>query len=70
MINRFDIFISYRCEEDFEVAKHIKGLLIRNGYSVSFDMDNLMNGDFNKELPEALKRDKNGRYLGYDLQIK
>lgn len=35
-----------------------------------FDMDNLMNGDFNKELPEALKRDKNGRYLGYDLQIK
>lgn len=70
MINRFDIFISYRREEDFEVAKHIKGLLIRNGYSVSFDMDNLMNGDFNKELPEALKRDKNGRYLGYDLQIK
>lgn len=70
MINRFDIFISYRCEEDFEVAKHSKGLLIRNGYSVSFDMDNLMNGDFNKELPEALKRDKNGRYLGYDLQIK
>lgn len=50
MTNKFDIFISYRREGGFEVAKHIKDLLTRDGYSVSFDMDNLMNGNFNKEL--------------------
>ena len=50
MTNKFDIFISYRREGGFEVAKHLKDLLTRDGYSVSFDMDNLMNGDFNKEL--------------------
>lgn len=50
MTNKFDIFISYRREGGFEVAKHIKDLLTRDGYSVSFDMDNLMNGDFNTEL--------------------
>lgn len=50
MKSKFDIFISYRREGGYEVAKHIKDLLTRDGYSVSFDMDNLMNGDFNKEL--------------------
>lgn len=50
MTNKFDIFISYRREGGFEVAKHIKDLLTRDGYSVSFDMDNLMNGNFNKEI--------------------
>lgn len=50
MIKKFDIFISYRREGGFEVAKLIKDLLTRDGYSVSFDMDNLLNGDFNKEL--------------------
>ena len=50
MTNKFDIFISYRREGGFEVAKHIKDLLTRDGYSVSFDMDNLMSGDFNKEI--------------------
>ncbi len=50
MTGKFDIFISYRREGGFEVAKHIKDLLTRDGYSVSFDMDNLMNGDFNTEL--------------------
>ncbi len=50
MKNKFDFFISYRLDGGFEVAKHIKDLLTRDGYSVSFDMDNLMNGDFNKEL--------------------
>ena len=50
MNNKFDIFISYRREGGFAVAKHIKDLLTRDGYSVSLDTDNLMNGDFNKEL--------------------
>lgn len=50
MTGKFDIFISYRREGGYEVAKHIKDLLTRDGYSVSFDMDNLTNGDFNIEL--------------------
>lgn len=50
MKTKFDIFISYRREGGFEVAKHIKDLLTRDGNSVSFDMDNLMNGNFNQEL--------------------
>jgi len=50
MNNKFDIFISYRREGGFEVAKHIKDLLTREGYSVSIDKDNLMNGGFNKEF--------------------
>lgn len=50
MTNKFDIFISYRRDGGYEVAKLIKELLTKDGYSVSFDMDNLMNGDFNKEL--------------------
>ena len=55
MIKKFDIFISYRREGGFEVAKLIKDLLTRDGYSVSFDMDNLLNGDFNKELCSRVK---------------
>ncbi len=54
MTNKFDIFISYRREGGFEVAKHIKDLLERDGYSVSFDLDNLRNGDFNKQLIERI----------------
>lgn len=37
------------------MAKHIKDLLTRDGYSVSFDMDNLMNGDFNTELLKRIQ---------------
>ena len=55
MKSKFDIFISYRREGGFEVAKHIKDLLTRDGYSVSFDMDNLMNGDFNTELLKRIQ---------------
>lgn len=50
MKTKFDIFISYRRDGGYQVAKHIKDLLTRDGYSVSFDMDNLINGDFNKEI--------------------
>ena len=41
MVNKFDIFIGYRRDGGFEVVKHIKDLLERDGYSVSFDLDNL-----------------------------
>lgn len=58
MTNKFDIFISYRRKGGFEVAKHIKDLLERDGYSVSFDIDNLRNGDFNSQLMERISNCK------------
>lgn len=58
MTNNFDIFISYRRKGGFEVAKHIKDLLERDGYSVSFDIDNLRNGDFNSQLMERIAKCK------------
>lgn len=58
MTNNYDIFISYRRKGGFEVAKHIKDLLERDGYSVSFDIDNLGNGDFDKQLMERISKCK------------
>ena len=46
----YDIFISYRRKGGYETAKHLYDLLSRDGYSVSFDIDTLRNGDFDVEL--------------------
>lgn len=46
----YDIFISYRRVGGYETAKHLYDLLSRDGYSVSFDIDTLRNGDFDVEL--------------------
>lgn len=46
----YDIFISYRRDGGYETAKHINDLLVRDGYSVSFDIDTLREGDFDKAL--------------------
>lgn len=46
----YDIFISYRRDGGFELAKHLYDLLSRDGYTVSFDIDTLRNGDFDKAL--------------------
>lgn len=50
MANNYDIFISYRRDGGFETAKHLNDLLIRDGYSVSFDIDTLREGDFDEAL--------------------
>lgn len=47
---KYDIFISYRREGGYETAKHLYDLLTHDGYSVSFDIDTLRNGDFDSEL--------------------
>lgn len=47
---KYDVFISYRRDGGFEVAKHLYDLLSRDGYIVSFDIDTLRNGDFDKAL--------------------
>lgn len=46
----YDIFISYRRDGGYETANHIYDLLKHDGYSDSFDQDNLMNGNFDKTL--------------------
>ena len=47
---KYDIFISYRRNGGYETAKHLFDLLRHDGYMVSFDIDTLRNGDFDKEL--------------------
>lgn len=46
----YDIFISYRRNGGFETAKHISDLLVRDGYTVSFDLDTLREGSFDSQL--------------------
>ena len=50
MTNHYDIFISYRRDGGFETAKHLNDLLVRDGYTVSFDIDTLREGDFDETL--------------------
>lgn len=50
MERNFDIFISYRRNGGFEVAKQLFVLLKFDGYKVSFDIDTLRNGDFDSQL--------------------
>ena len=38
-MKKYDIFISYRRDGGYETAKHLFDLLIRDGYSVSFDIN-------------------------------
>lgn len=50
MDRNFDIFISYRRNGGYDVAKHLYDLLNFDGYKVSFDIDTLRNGDFDTQL--------------------
>ena len=49
-MEHYDIFISYRRDGGFETAKHLNDLLVRDGYTVSFDIDTLREGDFDDTL--------------------
>lgn len=55
---KYDIFISYRREGGYDTAKHLYDLLTRDGYKVSFDIDTLSNGDFDKSLLERIDQCK------------
>lgn len=50
MNEHYDIFISYRRDGGFETAKHLNHLLVHDGYTVSFDIDTLHEGDFDETL--------------------
>jgi len=56
MTHNYDIFISYRRDGGFETAKHLYDLLTQDGYSVSFDTDNLREGDFDATLLNRIGR--------------
>ena len=49
-IMAYDVFISYRRQGGGADARMMYDRLSNDGYSVSFDMDTLKNGNFNEEL--------------------
>jgi hypothetical protein len=58
MSNKFEIFISYRRKGGFDTAKLIYDRLRMDGYSVSFDIDTLVNGNFDIELEQRVSECK------------
>lgn len=55
---KYDIFISYRRDGGYDTAQHLFNLLSRDGYRVSFDIDTLRNGDFDKSLLDRIDQCK------------
>jgi len=55
MSKKFEIFISYRRKGGYNTAKLIYDRLRLDGYSVSFDIDTLVNGNFDVELEQRVK---------------
>lgn len=55
---KYDVFISYRREGGYETAKHLYDLLSKDGYKVSFDIDTLRSGDFDKQLLSRIEKCK------------
>jgi len=58
MPTKFKIFISYRRKGGYDTAKLIYERLKMDGYSVSFDLDTLENGNFGSELEKRIKKCK------------
>jgi len=57
-MSKFKIFISYRRKGGYDTAKLIYERLKMDGYSVSFDLDTLENGNFGNELKKRIKKCK------------
>jgi len=55
MAVKYDIFISYRRKGGYDTAKLLYDRLRMEGYSVSFDIDTLEKGDFDKELESRVR---------------
>jgi hypothetical protein len=54
MSKKFEIFISYRRKGGYDTAKLIYDRLRLDGYIVSFDIDTLVNGNFDTELEQRV----------------
>ena len=59
VVPSFDVFISYRRDGGASDARLMYERLSKDGYSVSFDMDTLKNGNFNEELLRRVAECKN-----------
>ena len=59
VVPNFDVFISYRRDGGASDARLMYERLTKDGYSVSFDMDTLKNGNFNEELLRRVAECKN-----------
>jgi len=58
MSKKFEIFISYRRKGGYDTAKLLYDRLRMDGYSVSFDIDTLQKGDFDRELENRVRECK------------
>ncbi|MDR0518103.1 MAG: toll/interleukin-1 receptor domain-containing protein [Fibromonadaceae bacterium] len=54
MSKMFEVFVSYRRKGGYDTAKLIYDRLRMDGYSVSFDIDTLVNGNFDAELEQRV----------------
>lgn len=52
----YDVFISYRRDGGFDTAGRICDLLDQDGYSVSYDIDTLREGRFDRQLLERVEQ--------------
>lgn len=52
---KYDIFINYRRDSGQDTAKLLVEKLRQDNYNVSFDQENLGNGDFNKQLLKRIE---------------
>lgn len=52
----YDIFISYRRDGGGATAGRINDMLTADGYSVSYDVDTLREGRFDKQLLERIEQ--------------
>jgi len=57
-MSNYNIFISYRRKDGFDTAKLIYDKLKMDGYSVSFDVETLENGKFDKEIERRIQKCK------------
>ena len=55
MEKKYDIFISYRRDGGQDAARLLVEKLRQDNYNVSFDQENLGNGDFNKQLLKRIE---------------
>jgi len=54
MSKKFEVFISYRRKGGYDTAKLLYDRLRLDGYNVSFDIDTLVNGNFDAELEQRV----------------
>lgn len=53
-MHKYKVFISYRRKGGYDTAKLLYDRLRMDGYSVSFDIDTLVNGNFDTELEQRV----------------